>query len=65
MRDIKKGKIYSCASQATIIEDLHDLMNFQEKGISLKELKEKIDTQLVPHLVHYNRPEFHSLYPLL
>ena len=62
MKDNKKSKIYSCASQATITQDLHDLMNFQEKGISLKELKEKIDNQLVPHLVQYNRPEFHSLY---
>ena len=59
---MEQDKIYSCASPTTISNDLQDLMNFQEDGISLEELKEKIDKKLVPHFVQYDRPEFHSLY---
>jgi L-2,4-diaminobutyrate decarboxylase len=37
-------------------------MDFRDEGISLGELTALVDKCLVPHLVQYDRPEFHSLY---
>lgn len=60
----KKGPdiIYSSATPEQVAEDLKSLLDFRDKGISLDELSNLLDNCLIPHLVKYDRPEFHSLY---
>ncbi|MBN2245605.1 MAG: aspartate aminotransferase family protein [Candidatus Aminicenantes bacterium] len=54
--------LYSGASPETIAADLKPLLEFQDKGIPIDELNVLIEKKLIPHLVEYDRPEFHSLY---
>ena len=57
-----KDLIYSGASPKEVAKDLKPLMDFKDDGISLDELNAIIQEKLIPHLVKYNKPEFHSLY---
>jgi L-2,4-diaminobutyrate decarboxylase len=54
--------LYSGASPEAIAADLKPLIEFQDRGIPINELKDLIEKKLIPHLVRYDRPEFHSLY---
>jgi len=54
--------IYSSASPERVAEDLKPLVQFNNNGMSLEELSKLIDKQLIPHLVKYDSPNFHSLY---
>jgi len=54
--------IYSGASPEEIASDLEPLINFQNQGISLEKLQQMIEERLLPHLIHYDRPEFQSLF---
>ncbi|MFX1512825.1 MAG: pyridoxal phosphate-dependent decarboxylase family protein [Promethearchaeota archaeon] len=54
--------IYSGASSEQIREDLEPLVDFQPDGMSLETLNELIERRLIPHLVNYDHPAFHSLY---
>jgi len=54
--------IYSGAAPQQVAADLQPLVHFQEEGLSLKELKELIETHLVPHLLKYDRPGFQSMF---
>ena len=54
--------LYSGASPETIAADLKPLVEFQNEGMPLDELNELIEKKLIPHLIMYDRPEFHSLY---
>jgi L-2,4-diaminobutyrate decarboxylase len=54
--------IYSGASPEKVAEDLQSLVDFQDKGIPLQELQELINDRLIPHLMQYDHPGFHSLF---
>lgn len=58
----KANKIYSAASPEEVAADLEAFIDFQDEGLSLKELSRLLDEKLIPHLVRYDRPEFHSFY---
>lgn len=62
MNDKNQHLLYSCASPKQVENDLQTLMDFQTEGITLEELNQIIKDSLIPHLVLYDRPEFHSLY---
>ncbi|MCP4727973.1 MAG: aspartate aminotransferase family protein, partial [bacterium] len=57
-----KNRIYSGADPEKIADDLASLLDFQDNGISLDELSEMIESNLIPHFVRYSDPGFHSLY---
>jgi len=65
MNNRNHSLIYSGASPEKVEQDLKILMDFQDEGITLKELNQIIDNSLIPHLVQYDRPEFQSLYNFL
>lgn len=54
--------LYSGASPKEIAADLKPLIEFQDESMPLDELNELIEKKLIPHLIRYDRPEFHSLY---
>jgi len=54
--------IYSGATPQQVAADLQPLVHFQEQGLSLRELKELIETHLVPHLLKYDQPGFQSMF---
>ena len=58
----KPVKIYSGASVEQVAADLKPLLDFQDKGLSLTELSQLINTRLIPHFMRYDLPQFHSLY---
>ncbi|MCP4542023.1 MAG: aspartate aminotransferase family protein [Chloroflexi bacterium] len=62
MSSKKHDRIYSGATPEEIATDLAPLVDFQEQGVSLDELSSLIDEHLIPHLVKYDHPGFHSLY---
>ena len=65
MTDQTDSSIYSGATPAEIAMDLLELVNFQEQGIPMETVTQLVQERLVPHLVRYNLPEFHSLYNFL
>ncbi len=56
------ARIYSGASPPQVAADLEPLVRFQEEGLSLGEVRDLIDKQLVPHLGRYELPSFHFLF---
>jgi L-2,4-diaminobutyrate decarboxylase len=54
--------IYSGATPEQVAADLEPFLDFQEQGLPLEDLATLIDERLVPHLVKYDHPGFHSLY---
>ncbi len=59
------SRIHSGATPKQIATDLEPLLAIHEQGISLEDLKRLVRDCLVPHLVHYEHPGFHSLYNFL
>jgi L-2,4-diaminobutyrate decarboxylase len=57
-----KNLIYSGASPEKVIDDLKPLVDFQDKGLPLQELQQLINYRLIPHLMQYDHPNFHSLF---
>jgi len=64
MNKKKKLPIFSGASPEQVASDLQDLVDFQDKGLPLKGISQLIENKLVPHLMRYDLPAFHSLYNL-
>jgi len=62
MNKKKKPPIFSGASPGKVDSDLQDLVDFQDKGLPLKDISQLIEKKLVPHLMRYDLPAFHSLY---
>ncbi|MFC1513795.1 pyridoxal phosphate-dependent decarboxylase family protein [candidate division KSB1 bacterium] len=58
----KNHKIYSDASQEEVAEDIKPLLEFQENGLELNELKRLVNDRLIPHFVRYDNDGFFSLY---
>jgi L-2,4-diaminobutyrate decarboxylase len=54
--------IYSGASPEKVAGDLQPLVDFQEEGLSLQKLQELINDRLIPHLMRYDHPGFHSMF---
>ncbi len=54
--------IYSSASPDEVAADLAPLLQFSNKGLPIEKLSKLLDECLLPHLVKYNSPNFHSLY---
>ncbi len=54
--------IYSGAAPEKVAEDLQPLVDFQEEGLSLQALEELINDRLIPHLMQYDHPGFHSMF---
>ena len=57
-----KNRIHSGASPQQVAADLAPLVNFQDEGLPLDALDKLLQDRLVPHLMRYDRPEFHSMY---
>jgi len=57
-----KQRIYSGAKPDTIAEDLRPLCDFGEDGLPIQELTRLIEERLVPHLLDYGLPSFHSFF---
>ncbi len=62
MKEPSEQGIYSGASPAEVAVDLLELVNFQEQGMAMEDLTRLVQARLVPHLVRYDLPGFHSLY---
>ncbi|MDH5468421.1 MAG: pyridoxal-dependent decarboxylase [Candidatus Aminicenantes bacterium] len=62
MKKQSKLPIYSGAPPEKVAADLEPLVDFQKEGISLKTLSRLIEERLLPHLMRYDRPEFHSMF---
>ena len=60
----KKGQhlIYSGAAPEKVAEDLQPLVDFQGEGLSILTLEKLIVERLLPHLMQYDHPDFHSLF---
>jgi L-2,4-diaminobutyrate decarboxylase len=54
--------IYSGASPDKVAKDLQPLIDFQEEGLSPKTLEKLISDRLIPHLMQYGHPGFHSMF---
>ena len=54
--------IHSGATPEQIATELKPLLELQERGLPLNDLDRLFQQHLVPHLVHYEDPGFHSLY---
>lgn len=57
-----KNLICSGASPDEIAQDLKPLVDFQEKSLSLNALERLIQDRLIPHLMNYDHPGFHSMF---
>jgi len=62
MKEKKNDPVYSGASPVTVENDLRSLIDFQEEGIKISELKKLINKCLVPHLLKYDSPAFQSMF---
>ncbi|MGB7297569.1 MAG: pyridoxal-dependent decarboxylase, partial [Candidatus Aminicenantales bacterium] len=62
MRKRKQKSIFSGAGRSAVAGDLRALVDFQEKGIPLKDLSRLIERALVPHLMRYGSPNFQSFF---
>ncbi|MFC2158195.1 pyridoxal phosphate-dependent decarboxylase family protein [Acidobacteriota bacterium] len=56
------NRIYSGATPDEVFKALEPLVDFQDEGIPLPLLKEKLEDILIPHLMKYDHPGFHSLF---
>jgi len=54
--------IYSGASLDKVTKDLQPLIDFQDEGLSPKALEKLINERLIPHLMQYGHPGFHSMF---
>lgn len=54
--------IYSGASPQEVVADLQPLVDFRESGLPLEQLEQLVNERLLPHLLHYDRPEFQSMF---
>ena len=54
--------IYSGASPEKVTEDLEPLIDFQDEGMPLEELRILINERLIPHLMQYDQPGFQSMF---
>ena len=62
MEQKQSVKIYSGATVEQVAADLKPHLDFQDKGLSLTDLSQLINTRLIPHFMCYDLPQFHSLY---
>ncbi|MCG3226070.1 MAG: aspartate aminotransferase family protein [Candidatus Heimdallarchaeota archaeon] len=62
MQEKDNSLIFSGATPTKVMEDLQPLVNFQEEGISIEELKHMLEERLLPHLMKYNHPGFLSMF---
>lgn len=54
--------LYSGASPDLVAQDIDSFVDFQDEGLPLGTLQKHIEDKLIPHLMHYDRPEFQSLF---
>ncbi|KYK28860.1 MAG: hypothetical protein AYK19_05350 [Theionarchaea archaeon DG-70-1] len=54
--------LYSGASPEEVAADVELLVDFQNEGIPLEDLKNLVDNRLVPHLMMYDQPGFQSMF---
>lgn len=62
MKKRKQEGVYSGAARSEVAADLKALVDFEEKGIPLKDLSRLIERSLVPHLMRYGSPRFQSFF---
>lgn len=62
MRKKESDKIYSGASLQQVREDLKQLVNFQEKGMSVEAISQLFEEKLIPHLMKYDNSGFLSMF---
>jgi L-2,4-diaminobutyrate decarboxylase len=57
-----RDRIYSGARPGQVEKDLRPLVDFREEGIPLDELNTMVKERLLPHLMKYDLPAFHSMF---
>jgi L-2,4-diaminobutyrate decarboxylase len=62
MEEHKNGPIFSGASAEQVAKDLKPLVDFEEEGLSLAELRQLLEKRLFPHLMNYDCPAFQSMF---
>jgi L-2,4-diaminobutyrate decarboxylase len=62
MANTDGNQIYSGASPEQVQADLEPLIDFQDDGLSLEELRSMIESHLAPHLMRYDLPTFQSMF---
>ena len=55
-------QLYSGATPQQVAADLAPLVDFQSGGMSLQALEQLVAEHLLPHLMHYERPTFQSMF---
>ena len=61
-RDPNNDRLYSGATPEEVFVDLAPLVDFQEDGLPLDALQAMVEERLLPHLMRYNLPSFHSMF---
>lgn len=62
MNDESKERIWSGASPEQVEDDLRPLVDFRDEGLTIEALDEMVQDRLLPHLVRYDLPSFHSFF---
>lgn len=55
-------KLYSGATPKEVAADLAPLVDFRPEGMGLAEVESLLNERLLPHLMRYDRPHFHSMF---
>ncbi len=58
-------RLWSGATPEKVSRDLSVLVDFADEGLPLHELEEMLADRLLPHLIRYGLPSFHSLFNMM
>jgi glutamate/tyrosine decarboxylase-like PLP-dependent enzyme len=58
----KTAPIFSGVSPGKVKEDLEPLVDFEEEGLSLQDLRQLLEDRLFPHLMQYDLRTFQSMF---
>lgn len=62
MSDDNRNTLYSGATPKEVAADLAPLVDFRPQGMGLAEVERLLKERLLPHLMRYDRPHFHSMF---
>ncbi len=65
MSEMSDERIWSGASPEVVARDIETLVAFTDEGLSIEELDIMLSDRLMPHLIRYDRPSFHSLFNMV
>jgi L-2,4-diaminobutyrate decarboxylase len=64
MNDPSKQRIWSGATPEEVAKDLEPLVDFQDDGLPMEDVRALVEERLLPHLCRYDLPSFHSFFNL-